>query len=102
MLRIETIEPNTFSILIELMQMPALNEFHLVGGTALALFYGHRLSVDLDLFSTSTFSNDEICSAISSKFNNRFSIRSQHPNFGIFGFIDDVKSILFTIPCALT
>jgi predicted nucleotidyltransferase component of viral defense system len=32
-----------------------LRDFHLVGGTALALHYGHRLSEDLDLFSESDF-----------------------------------------------
>ena len=32
------------------MQEPALCELRLVGGTALALQYGHRSSIDLDLF----------------------------------------------------
>ncbi|MBK8389931.1 MAG: nucleotidyl transferase AbiEii/AbiGii toxin family protein [Saprospiraceae bacterium] len=30
--------------------IPELQEFHLVGGTALSLLYGHRTSIDLDLF----------------------------------------------------
>lgn len=30
--------------------MPELEHFYLVGGTALALQFGHRISVDLDLF----------------------------------------------------
>ena len=32
------------------MQLPELNNFYLVGGTALSLYYGHRLSVDIDCF----------------------------------------------------
>jgi len=32
------------------MMLPTLQPFSLVGGTALALRYGHRSSVDLDLF----------------------------------------------------
>lgn len=32
------------------MQEPAFNDMRLVGGTALALQYGHRQSVDLDFF----------------------------------------------------
>jgi hypothetical protein len=32
------------------MEIPELHPFNLVGGTALALKYGHRVSVDLDLF----------------------------------------------------
>src|SRR5438874_2403953 len=31
--------------------LPWLKDFYLAGGTALALYYGHRLSVDLDFFS---------------------------------------------------
>ncbi len=34
----------------KLMKIPEMGDFQLVGGTALALQIGHRLSVDLDLF----------------------------------------------------
>lgn len=37
-----------------------LNPFYLAGGTALALQYKHRESVDFDFFSDKNFSNDEI------------------------------------------
>ena len=50
MLSLRTIEPNTLELLKALMQEPALCELRLVGGTALALQYGHRSSIDLDLF----------------------------------------------------
>ena len=50
MLHTEAVEPGTLSLLTELMAAPALHAFSLVGGTALALRYGHRNSVDLDLF----------------------------------------------------
>ena len=36
------------------------NNFYLVGGTALALQFGHRCSIDFDLFSLSSFNGDEI------------------------------------------
>lgn len=52
MLQTKTVEPNTFSILKQLIGMPELKDFSLVGGTALSLLFGHRQSVDLDLFST--------------------------------------------------
>ena len=48
MLQTETVEPHTFSILKQLMEMPELKDFSLVGGTALSLLYGHPISVDLD------------------------------------------------------
>jgi len=36
-----------------LKSFPPLGEFYLAGGTAVALYYGHRISVDLDFFSGS-------------------------------------------------
>ncbi|MHB1179193.1 MAG: nucleotidyl transferase AbiEii/AbiGii toxin family protein [Daejeonella sp.] len=36
--------------LIKLMQAEQLMDFRLVGGTALSLYLGHRISVDIDLF----------------------------------------------------
>ena len=42
------------------MEIPEFNHFYLVGGTALSLKYGHRLSIDIDLFSAADFDNDEI------------------------------------------
>jgi len=51
MLQTQTIEPGTLSVLNTLMEIEELNQFSLVGGTALSLKYGHRKSIDLDLFS---------------------------------------------------
>jgi hypothetical protein len=42
------------------MQDEKLTSFNLVGGTALALFMGHRKSIDLDLFSQQEFNVDEL------------------------------------------
>lgn len=50
MLSFRTIEPHTLELLKHLMGVPYLKECRLVGGTALALQYGHRSSVDLDMF----------------------------------------------------
>jgi len=50
MLSYNTVEPNTLELLKELAKHPLLSEMRLVGGTALALQYGHRNSVDLDFF----------------------------------------------------
>ena len=50
MLSYETVEPRTLELLKSLMQEPAFKDMRLVGGTALALQYGHRQSVDLDFF----------------------------------------------------
>ena len=91
MLYIKTVETNTFSVLKQLMKMPELQEFSLVGGTALSLLYGHRMSVDLDLFSNKPFENAEIIDALIEKFGASFIHRGTNARFGIFGFIDEVK-----------
>jgi predicted nucleotidyltransferase component of viral defense system len=68
------------------MELPALQNFSLAGGTALALKYGHRMSVDLDLFD-----NDSITGALHNEFKNSLQIRSAIAQVGIFAFIEDVK-----------
>ena len=50
MLSFQTVEPHTLELLRSLMALPLLSETRLVGGTSLALQYGHRNSVDLDFF----------------------------------------------------
>lgn len=50
MLQTQTVEPITLELLESLMQKEYLNNFVLVGGTALSLQIGHRKSVDLDMF----------------------------------------------------
>lgn len=50
-----TVTPLLKSILEDLMQAEEFNAFRLVGGTALSLHYGHRMSVDIDLFSDADY-----------------------------------------------
>lgn len=50
MLSYKTVEPHTLELLKRLTKEPFLAEARLVGGTALALQYGHRMSIDLDFF----------------------------------------------------
>jgi predicted nucleotidyltransferase component of viral defense system len=97
MLHLETVEPGAFAILKRLMELPELHDFYLVGGTALSLMYGHRISVDLDLFSYAKFDNTVIIDALNSHFGESYSTRSSS-HFGIFGFIDDVKVDIVRFP----
>jgi hypothetical protein len=55
MLHQETIEAPTLELLRSLQSREYLNGFFLVGGTALALYLGHRKSVAIDLFSNFDF-----------------------------------------------
>lgn len=60
MLHYRAVYPKTLELLKELMVIPSLESFQLVGGTALALQIGHRISVDLDLFSEREFEKGKI------------------------------------------
>jgi predicted nucleotidyltransferase component of viral defense system len=98
MLHLETVEPGTLSLLKELMKLPALDNFSLVGGTALSLRYGHRSSVDIDLFFHLKFNHPEIISSLEHWFGDRFSYKQQHTQFGIFCFIDNIKVDIVQYP----
>lgn len=50
MLSLQTIQPDTLELLKKISAQPEVQETRLVGGTALALQYGHRQSDDLDFF----------------------------------------------------
>lgn len=91
MLQTQAVEPRTLSILKILMQIPELNQFSLVGGTALSLKYGHRTSIDLDLFSTEEFDHEPIIESIQRSFGSEFEYRGDYSKWGIFCFIDNVK-----------
>ena len=60
MLSFQTVLPDTLELLKVLMRLPILEHTRLVGGTSLALQYGHRRSVDLDFFGMTTEDVDEL------------------------------------------
>ena len=101
MLQTSTIEPGTFSLLKKLMELPCLKNFYLVGGTALALKYGHRLSVDIDLFGGEDFEKQTIITALTEVFGERFIDSRSRAQWAIFCYIDDVKVdiINYKHPC---
>lgn len=95
MLSLRTIEPHTLELLRALMQEAALSELRLVGGTALALQYGHRSSVDLDLFGKIDVDGYELQSILSKygvlKVENETKIIHQY-------YIDDIKVDVVNYP----
>ncbi len=64
MLHTRCVDSATLELLRRLTHLPFLQDFYLVGGTALALYFGHRKSIDLDLFTNNDTDwdalNDEI------------------------------------------
>ena len=80
------------------MKISEMDHFALVGGTALALRYGHRNSVDIDLFYHKKFDHPQVVTVLEETFGNRFSYKQQHTKFGIFCFIDNIKVDLVHYP----
>lgn len=50
MLQLRSIHPHTLELLKKIQGLPCVSKTRLVGGTALALQFGHRQSIDLDFF----------------------------------------------------
>lgn len=55
MLQEKVLEPDALVLLKEIQNLKEFSDFRLVGGTALALQYGHRKSIDLDFFGKRKF-----------------------------------------------
>lgn len=91
MLQTQTIEPRALSILEKLMGLSSLQNFYLVGGTALALKYGHRLSVDLDLFGNKDFNKEFILSQLAETFGEQLMYENTRAQWAIFCYIQNVK-----------
>ena len=91
MLQTQTIEPGTLSLLKQLMELPSLQDFCLVGGTALALKYGHRISVDLDLFCNKEFNKEQILTELLQTFGGHLMYENTRAAWAIFCYINNIK-----------
>ena len=89
MLQTQTVAKDTLALIKRLMAEPRLNDFTLVGGTALALTLGHRNSIDIDLFTNASFEANALGKEL-----NATNIRTLKN--GVFCFIDNVKIDLIT------
>jgi len=91
MLRTETVERTTLELLKTLMQDEKLEHFNLVGGTALALYMGHRKSIDLDLFSFQEFDNIELEKHLNNKYNFEVLNPEKRSTVVLTGVINGIK-----------
>lgn len=78
-----TVTPLLSAALNKLMQEDSLRQFRLVGGTSLSLQLGHRLSVDLDLFTDAPYGSIDF-SIIDHFLHNSFNYVSE-PKLGVIG-----------------
>ena len=60
----EVMSPEVATTATTLATLPPLRDFYLAGGTALALYLGHRRSFDLDFFSQKSFNEDGLIAAL--------------------------------------
>ena len=88
MLQQRAVAPALLAGLTRLMKDDSLNTFLLVGGTALALQMGHRVSVDIDLFSKDAFNTQAL--AVHLAKHHPFTLTQRTPGFAM-GFLNDVK-----------
>lgn len=68
MLYTQTVAPKTLELLNQLMHDTTFDSFLLVGGTSLSLQLGHRISIDLDLFSNQTFDEQKLAEYLRTKY----------------------------------
>jgi hypothetical protein len=69
------------------MEDELLKGFFLVGGTALALQIGHRISVDLDFFSKAPFEDNEMLAVLENEYNFQLDYQSKNTLKGEIGGI---------------
>ena len=95
MLQIQTVKPDCLAVLKELMSLSELGDFRLAGGTALSLRLGHRISVDIDLFTNTLFDPEVLQTFLQNYFSNRIELLGSN-KYGVFGAIDGIKVDFFS------
>ena len=96
----KAVEEGQRKLLSELMGLDFLSDHYLAGGTNLALRFGHRHSIDLDLFSERDFDishSNRINSKLKDWFGSRFTSVSV-TEVGVFGSIDGIKTYFVNYP----
>jgi hypothetical protein len=95
MLQFQTVSPGTLDLLKKISSQPAFLKHRLVGGTSLALQFGHRLSIDLDFFCSEQIDYEEILLNVKSF--GKVEVVSRSKFINSF-FINDVKVDFVSLP----
>jgi len=98
MLRKETVTAGTLELLKNLALDKNLENFFLVGGTALSLQIGHRISIDIDLFSQNTFDETQMLRHLEATRGFQLDYLAKNT---LKGQIDNIKVDLITHPYPL-
>lgn len=89
MLHTKAIEPGTLGVILKLQSKPYMQNFLLVGGTALALQLGHRTSTDIDLFFNASFDTTILRKELEIDF--ECEIKSVY-RFALFLYVEGIKT----------
>lgn len=92
----ESIDAQTKSILDKITGKEFLKPFYLAGGTALAIHFGHRISVDLDFFTPDKFSVSSLKNKLSKI--GFFEVTSEDAGGTLNGILDGVSVSFFIYP----
>lgn len=102
----ESVSPQLYDTIKELMQMPSLKDFLLGGGTSLAIKHNYRISTDIDLFSPEQVTVTELF-LIKKTLENHFGpkaileLKNKESKYASFltGYLDNIKiDIIHNIP----
>ncbi len=101
MFHITTVEPGTYSLLQKIFRIEAIrNQFALAGGTSLALQIGHRVSIDLDIFSPAPFDPKEIEIILNTHSSISFRYTGNNSRM-LFGYANNIKCDFVEEPARL-
>jgi hypothetical protein len=76
MLQKDSVGKSLWDLLKVLQESSVFDKYFLVGGTALSLQLGHRISEDIDLFTRNDINKDEIFDYLNKYFNKKFQINN--------------------------
>ena len=90
MLQKKSVRESLWNLLKELQNSITFENYFLVGGTALSLQLGHRMSDDIDLFTRYDINKEEIFAFLNEKYNGKYQIINIQ-NIILQVIINDVK-----------
>jgi predicted nucleotidyltransferase component of viral defense system len=101
MFHLSTVKEETYQLLQEIFTVEVIQQqFALAGGTSLALQIGHRHSIDLDIFSPSSFDTREIEIALASVPEFNFQLVNKTKQM-LFAYINQIKCDFIVEPAKL-
>ncbi len=95
----EAIPPSVATLLRDINHLPLPPDTYMAGGTALAIYLNHRVSVDIDLFTDKEFYCGPIISSIQQR--HTLTIISATEKDTLLAVVDNIRFSLFNYPYPL-